>query len=271
MEFSVLLPVYYKDNVYYLKEAIDSIINQSVKPNEILVLVDGKIGDNIDRLLKEYKVLYSSIFNIKYFDENRGLGKVLEEGVLSAKYDLIARMDADDIALPYRFEKQINAFESDDDLVLLGGNIQEFSYDFKEKLKERNVPQSYIDIKKYSKLRNPFNHMSVMFKKDVIIEIGNYQHMPLFEDYYLWARVIKSGYQVGNVKDTLLNVRAGDEMLAKRSGFSYLKKEISFQKSLYKIKYITLLEFVRNIIIRGLPRLLPKGILSNIYKYVLRK
>ncbi len=270
MEFTVLLPVYNKDNAKYLKQAIDSVLNQTIKPNEVLILVDGPINENLNSVLKNYQEKFKCV-NIKYFDENRGLGKVLSDGVKLAKYELIARMDADDVALKHRFERQIKCFLKDERLTLVGSNIQEYSSDFKYKLKQRIVPLTTEHIQDYSKFRNPFNHMTVMFKKSCILEVGNYKEMPLFEDYYLWIRLIQKGYKTLNLPDVLVNVRAGEIMVNKRSGFSYFKKEINFQRELLRLRHINKSQYVRNAIVRGVSRLLPNKLLGVVYNKLLRK
>lgn len=271
MEFTVLLPVYHKDIAEHLKIAIESSLNQTLMPNEILILVDGEVGVEIKAILDLYEMEYFDIVNIVYFEKNRGLGKVLRDGVVLAKHNIIARMDSDDISLPNRFERQIEIFKNDESLVLLGSNIREFSYDMEQELKQKKVPLSCSEIVKYSKSRNPFNHMSVIFKKNDIIEIGNYEDMPLFEDYYLWVRVLDSGKKGMNISDVLVNVRAGEEMIAKRSGYNYFKCEINFQRNLLKMNYISKSKFISNVILRGVPRLLPTKIVEMIYSLVLRK
>lgn len=269
MKFSVLLPVYYKDKCEYLELSINSVLNQTVLPDEILILVDGEIGQELKRVLEKFKNKHN-IIRVKYFEENRGLGKVLNDGVLLAKYDLIARMDSDDISIEDRFETQLNYFRKNEMVSLVGGNIIEYNADFTKICKERKTPIGYEDIVKYSKYRNPFNHMSVMFKKQDIIEAGNYLDMPLFEDYYLWVRVIQSKKIVNNINKNLVNVRAGNEMISRRNGLNYLKREIFFQKKLLEIGYIGKGVFARNLIFRGLPRLLPNKALMYFYDRVLR-
>ncbi len=270
MDFTVLLPIYHKDSSEYLKIAIDSLLDQSFKPKEILILVDGPVGDELKTLLMDYKSKYDCV-NVIFFQENRGLGKVLMDGVNLAKYEIIARMDADDVSVQDRFENQLKYFLENKELAIVGGNIQEYSNDFSEKLNERKVPTSLEEIKSYSKLRNPFNHMTVMFKKSVILEAGNYTEMPLFEDYYLWCRVLKNGHNGLNINKVLVKARAGEDMVQRRSGLSYFKKEIGFQKALLQLGYTNMYEFIRNLIIRGLPRILPKKMLLNIYNNILRK
>lgn len=269
MKFSVLLPVYYKDKCEYLELSINSVLNQTVLPDEILILVDGEVGQELKFVLEKFQNEHS-IIRVKYFEENRGLGKVLHDGVLLAKYDLIARMDSDDISIEDRFETQLNCFRKNEKISLVGGNIKEYDVDFTKICKERKTPIGYEDIVRYSKYRNPFNHVSVMFKKQDVIEVGNYLDMPLFEDYYLWVRVIQSKKIVNNVNKNLVNVRAGNEMISRRNGFNYLQKEFSFQKKLLEIDYIDKGIFVRNLIFRGLPRLLPNKALMYLYDKVLR-
>ncbi len=270
MDYTVLLPVYCKDKNEYLKASIDSILQQTLPPSQLLILVDGPIGSDLKETLEHYSNDFN-IVDVKYFENNRGLGKVLCDGVVLSKYELIARMDSDDIALPNRFEKQTKVFQSDERLVLLGSYIQEYTYDLKQKLKKREVPVFYNEIQKYSKFRNPFNHMTVMFKKSAVLQVGNYEEMPLFEDYYLWVKLINDGFKVMNLPEVLVNVRAGNEMISKRSGMNYLKKEIHFQKALIKIRYINNVQFIKNIITRGLPRLIPNKLLGVLYNGFLRK
>lgn len=270
MKFTVLLPVYYGDNAEYLSEAIESVINQTVMPDEILIVVDGPINNDLSQVLEIYSRTYREIIDVIYFEENRGLGHVLKEGVVLSKCEIIARMDADDISLSDRFEKQILAFKKDSSLSLVGCNIQEYSYDMTEKLKKRVVPNTLNDIKKFSKTRNPFNHMTVMFKKNEIIEVGNYQDMPLFEDYYLWIRLLLKEKKVQNIPDVLVNVRAGRELIGKRSGYTYFQKEIRFQNKLLMHKYISIGMYIVNILTRGLSRVIPSKLIAEIYDKILR-
>lgn len=270
MDYTVLLPVYIKDKKEHFMEALESLLKQTIKPREILILVDGPIENDLKNIIECYNNKFE-IIDVKYFSENRGLGKVLHDGVLLSKNELIGRMDADDISIENRFEKQIEYFNKDSSLALIGSNIREFDYDFKTELKERKVPTNYKEIKAFSKKRNPFNHMTVMFKKSDILEVGNYLDMTFFEDYYLWIRVINAEKNVANIDEVLVNVRAGQEMIIKRSGCNYMKKEIKFQETLLNMKYINRRIFIRNVFFRCLPRILPTSILDVIYGIVLRK
>lgn len=271
LKFTVLLPVYNGDNASFLKVAIESIIQQTMVPDEILLLIDGPVNKNIKQILDYYSKNYQEIISVIYFKENRGLGKTLNDGVLLSRNEIIARMDADDFSLPNRFEKQIAYFKNDKTLTLVGGNIQEYSYDMEEKLNQRVVPSNIKDIRKFAKIRNPFNHMTVMFRKSDVLKVGNYNDISLFEDYYLWIKLLLAEKNVCNIPEILVDVRAGDELIVKRSGFKYLLKEIKFQNKLLECKYISLDRYIINIFIRGTSRLIPKVIIKRIYTMFLRK
>lgn len=126
MEFSVLMSVYYKENPEYLKLSLDSVIKQTVPAAEIVLIKDGPLTKELDDIINQYGDKYAGLFRVFSLEENVGLGKALNYGVQCCKYDLIARMDTDDIAVPNRFELQIKEFIKDNELVLCGAQIAEF-------------------------------------------------------------------------------------------------------------------------------------------------
>lgn len=261
-KFSVLMSVYYKENPEYLKQSIESIINQTVKPNEIVIVKDGKLTKELNEVIKKYKVKTVQL------KENVGLGKALKIGIEKCKYDIIARMDSDDISTQNRFELQLKEFEKDESLSLVGGQVIEF--DEKEIGKKRCAPINIEEIKKFSKKRNPFNHMTVMFKKQDVLKVGNYHHMPFFEDYYLWILLLKNNYKLINVDNVLAYVRSGKEMTKRRGGLKYLLLTYKFEKQIYNLKYIKLNEYLTNLLIRTVVCLVPNKIRRIIYTKILR-
>ena len=157
--------------------------------------MNGDLKDAIE------SITYPSL-HIYWLPKNVGLGNALKFGVEKARFDLIARMDSDDVSRPYRFECQVQEFLRDESLVLLGGVIQEFSDNLPSLL--RQVPKDDLDIKKSVFMRNPFNHMTVMFRKSAILNVGGYINMPYYEDYYLWFRLLRSGVKVKNTDNVLV-------------------------------------------------------------------
>ncbi len=268
--FTVLLPIYFKDEINYFISSVESLLNQTILPDEILVLVDGPISQKLDDVISEFKRKHPNTIKVHKFKENRGLGLLLNDGVKLAKNNLIARMDSDDVSLPYRFKKQIDYFfENNADV--LGGQVLEYSEDMGQKIGLKKVPCNKDEVATYSIRRNPINHMSVMFKKSVVLEVGNYKDFQGFEDYVLWLEIIKRGYNVINMPDILVNVRAGDNLIIRRRGLKYFIKEFEFQKYCYKKGYIKIFHLVTNMIIRIFIRLSPKFIVKKFYEKRLRE
>ena len=115
------------------------------------------------------------------------------------------------------------------------------------------------------------NHMTVAYKKKAVLNAGNYQDMKYFEDYYLWARMIKNNCQFYNIQSTLVKVRGGNDMIKRRGGKKYIKPVINFQKALYEIKLINKIELIINLIERLFISIIPSSIRTVIYKKILRK
>lgn len=265
------MSVYYKEKAEYLKLALNSIINQTLKPDEIVLVQDGKLTNELETVITEYSQKYPAIFKTYALQQNQGLGKALNFGMQKCSYEIIARMDTDDIAEPNRFELQINEFKQDKELMLCGGQIAEFADNSNEKTGYRNVPLTHNKILKFVKKRNPFNHMTVMFKKQAVQSVGSYMDMPYFEDYWLWARMLKADYKVKNIDQVLVSVRAGQDMIARRGGLNYAKCIIRFEKSLYSIGVISLTEMIGYITLRSIVAIMPESLRLLVYRWKLRK
>ena len=267
MEFSVLMSVYHKDNPQWLKQAIDSVLNNTIKPNQIVLVVDGQIPNELEQVIAEYK----NKLDILRLEKNSGLGIALQQGILKCKYPLVARMDSDDISLPNRFELQLKEFENNLNLTIVGGYIQEFDSQTNEKTSIRKVPLDDTEIKNYLKTRSPFNHPTVMFKKEDILKAGNYQTFYQMEDYYLWARLVKANFQMKNIPEILLNFRTDKNMFARRGSYKYFKSNKEVSKQMLKMKIINYPYYVFNILVRFITQvLMPNKIRSLFYKKVLR-
>lgn len=268
-KFSVLMSIYKNEKPEYLKKALDSILNQTLLPDEILIVKDGLLTPELEKTLDEYAVKNKSVKFLE-FKKNRGLGLALHDGVVACKNEIIARMDTDDIAKPDRFEKQIQYLKDNPQIALLGSWVTEFSDNENKPDIVTELPCSYEEIKKFAKKRNPFRHMTVLFKKSAVINSGNYRDFLWFEDYDLWVRMLRKGYFAENLPEFLVNVRADKNMFARRSGIKYIQQEVKFEKFLLDINYINLIEFFRNILIRSIVRLLPKNLIVFVYKQILR-
>ena len=267
VQFSVLMSVYHKDNPQWLKQAVESVLNNTVKPNQIVLVVDGQIPKELEQILTQYQ----QHLDILRLEKNSGLGIALQQGLLKCKYPLVARMDSDDISLPTRFELQLKEFENNPNLTIVGGYIQEFDSQTNKKTSIRKVPLEDNEIKQYLKTRSPFNHVTVMFKKEDILKAGNYQTFYQIEDYYLWARLVNANFQTKNIPQLLVNVRVDTKMFARRGGYKYFKSNKEISKQMLKMKIINYPYYLFNITVRFITQvLMPNNIRTLFYKKVLR-
>lgn len=242
--FSVVTSAYKNDKSEFVRVALDSmLINQTVKPTEIVLVRDGQVPEVLDKLLNEYEARYPEVFNIIRLNQNGGLGNALKLGVENAKYDIIARMDSDDICLPNRFELQLKYLEQHPEVDILGGQISEFIGIPENIIGKRVVPCTNSEIYNFMKSRCAFNHMTVMFHKDAVLKAGNYQDWFWNEDYYLWVRMMKTKCQFANVPEVLVNVRSGADLYARRGGRKYYESEKGIKKLQLDNKMITKMEY----------------------------
>lgn len=265
-KFSVLMPVYFKDDPIFFDKALHSIVTeQTLKPSEIVVIVDGPVGKDLELIIDNWKNSRGGLVSICQLPFNVGLGKALQIGLKECSFDLVARMDSDDIARHDRFEVQISCFTADPDLVVCGSNISEFVDDFESPTSERKLPASSMEIAEFALRRNPINHPSVMFKRAQVMDVGGYLEMPFFEDYYLWIRCIMAGFTLHNVQQNLVFMRGGKAQLLRRSGINYAKHEYKFLNSIRKIGFLKFSRFLTLVLLRCSIRLAPVFLVKKIY------
>lgn len=254
-DFSVSMCVYGKDNPKHFDAALQSIVDQTVKPTEIVLTVDGPIPETIENVIHKYQKSLGKLhidFKILRLDKNVGHGEARRICFDNCSYSLIALMDADDLSIPERFEKQLEYYMDNPEVSVVGGNITEFlssedPIDISNKAGSRLVPETDKDIKEYLKKRCPMNQVTVMFKKNDVNEVGGYIDWYCEEDYYLWIRLALADKKFGNISQTLVNVRVGDEMYQRRGGMKYYKSEAKLQKYMYKKNIIGLGRYLINI------------------------
>lgn len=245
--FSVAISVYKSDDPKFFDRALFSITEmQTIKPDEIVLVVDGPVCEELNRVIEKYERLYS-IFHIIRLEKNGGLGNALKIAVESSKYDLIARMDSDDVSLPTRFEQQLRYFEEHPEVDIVGGDITEFIGDESNIVGKRVVPKSNEEIREYMRRRCAFNHMSVMYKRNVVQGAGGYQDWFCNEDYYLWIRMWLNHAVFANTGSILVNVRVGKEMYQRRGGWKYFKSEAKLQSFMLKKGVIRVPRYLVNV------------------------
>lgn len=270
MEFSVLMSLYIKEKVEYARACFDSLLRQTCPATQWVIVEDGPLTQPMYELLAEYEKNHPGLILRVPLEINQGLGKALREGILHCSYELIARMDTDDIAREDRFEKQLQMFRENPRLDICGSHIQEFETVPEVPSAYRRVPVTDLEIKKYQKRRDAFNHMTVMFKKSAVLAAGSYQHALLMEDSLLWVNMMKNGAQCANVDDCLVFARTDAAMFGRRGGWSYFKKYHSGRKKIYETGYITLWDYIWTLTVQFGVAIVPNSVRTFIYKKLLR-
>lgn len=264
MNFSILISLYNKENPANLHSSLLSIKNNTIHPDQIVIVFDGPINNELSDIVFSFMNLLP--IDVVKLPDNVGLGNALNIGLTKCSHNIIFRMDTDDICLPNRFEKQINYIKENPHISLMGSNTEEFSEDMTISNGYRNVACEHCDIITLAKKRNPFNHMTIVFKKNAVLAVGGYQHHLYMEDYNLWLRLIAAGYKTHNLQDILVNVRAGSSMVSRRKGLTYIKSEFQLAKLKIKLKIDSPFSATVIFFMRSIPRILPTSILNIIYK-----
>lgn len=272
-KFSVVTSVYRNDKPEFVRVALDSmLVEQTLKPSEIVLVRDGSVPVDLERLLFEYEAKYSDVMHIIRLDKNGGLGNALKLGVENATYSLVARMDSDDICLPKRFEKQVAYMAEHQECDIVGGQMTEFIGEPTNVVGKRVVPESNEAIYEYMKSRCALNHVTVMFRKDTILKVGNYQDWFWNEDYYLWVRMMMNKCVFANLSDVLVNVRSGEDQYARRGGMKYFKSEEGIQRLMLDNKLINRCEYSVNVAKRLIVQLLlPNWLRGWVFRTFARK
>lgn len=273
LQFSVITSVYKNDKPEYIRVALDSLlVQQTVKPDEIVLVQDGPVSHETSRLLLEYKDNYGEKLNVIKLTQNKGLGNALMLGLENAKYDIVARMDSDDICALDRFEKQLAYLESHPECDIVGGQITEFIDTPDNIVGKREVPCDNEAIYHYMRSRCALNHPTVMFKKKAVLDAGNYQDWFWNEDYYMWIRMMEQGCVFANLPDVLVNMRSGLDQYGRRGGKKYFDSEIGIKKLMLEKGMITRKEYIVNYVQRFIIQLmLPNSVRGWVLRTFARK
>lgn len=268
--YSVLMSVYIKDNPEYLDAAIASMVRQSVPFRDMVIVCDGPLTDRLDIVLERWKKELDERLTIHHLLKNSGLGLALAKGIDRCRCDVVARMDADDISRPNRCELLLEKLTTEN-LDLVGGTIEEFDQKPGDLGVVRRVPLEEDEIAKYLKRRNPFNHVTVMYRKAAVEDVGGYQSFPWMEDYWLWARMIAAECACANIPDVVVDVRTGNGMYIRRSNAAYLESQKRFFSELHKLGLVNEAERIRAVVERTISAMLPLPLVKVVYNKLLRK
>ena len=269
--YSVLMSVYDKEKPEWLKQSIQSMLDQTIVTNDFVIVKDGKLTNKLDEIISEYSKKYPDLFNIVELEENQGLGPALAIGIIECKNELIARMDSDDISIQNRCEKQLKIFKENPNMDIVGSNIAEFIDNIDNIQAYRILPEQDNEIKKYARRRNPFGHPSIMFKKSKVLEAGNYRSYYLCEDYDMWIRMIQKNAHCYNIQKILVYMRIGEDFYRRRGGIKYLKSILKFKKEQYRNGFYSKKDYIISSGSHIFMCLMPNCIREFFYKKLLRR
>lgn len=269
-KYSVLMSVYHKETPEYLRQSINSMLKQTIKPDEIVLVKDGPLTVALEEVIEEYKD--NPILNIISLEENVGLGKALNFALSKCRNDIVARMDTDDISKVDRCEKQLLKLNQNKEISVVGSVLGEFIGGSSNIVAYKDVLQNHKDIANLMKYRNPINHPSVMYRKKDVMTSGNYKDWPLNEDYYLWIRMLQKGFKFSNINEPLVLMRITDETYLRRGGWEYFINQKRLFDFMLKNKMINIFQYLYNNGIGFVIRiLLPNKLRKLIYLKVIRK
>ena len=257
--FSLLLPVYREDSPEFFKRALmSSTVEQTLQPEQVVIVRDGEVPDKLQSAIDRAHKDVPMPVHVVELQHNVGLAHALNAGLEACEHDVVARIDADDVSLPERFELQWAVLGTGLDLV--GTGMVEFQDDTSELGKTRVPPVGAKRIREHARTHNPFNHPTMMYRKAALAKIGNYEPFGSMEDYWLGIRLIDSGAKVENIPRPLVAYRVGAGAFNRRGGVKQAKTEIALQRKMLEMGFITRTQYVRNVAMKGLYRLLPADV-----------
>lgn len=265
-KYSVLMSLYKKEKPEYLRLAIDSMINQTVPPDEIVIVEDGPLTDELYAVLDEYPILH----RVKN-ETNLGLGLALNVGLKKCKNELVARMDTDDCSKPERCEKQLLRFSEKPYLAIVGSHIDEFVGDVSNVISQRVVPTTTKEIYDYAKRRSAFNHPAVMYSKTAVLDAGGYADLKRNQDVDLFGRMQFLGYKAENIDEALLWFRSSDELAKRRKSWQNTWSYIATIRKFWKMGYSSFVDYAMVGIAQTGMYLMPVKLQIFFYRKFLRK
>lgn len=263
------MSIYHKEDPFHFQTALESIWDQqTIKPNEIILVQDGPLTPELDIIISNWKDKLPNHFQTIKLAKNVGTGKAKNIGLQACQYPYVAIMDTDDISVPNRFECQLSFLVQNPEIVLVGGQIIEFEGRPENILSKKSVPLNQDEIITFAKKRSPFNHPATMYRRDVIQALGGYHHHLLMEDYNLWVRILAQGHKTKNLDQVLVFMRSRKAMLGRRRGLGYIKSEWQMMRLKQQLKFQNTGPALIIFILRSAPRLLPSSILNHVYKFL---
>lgn len=269
LSFSVVMPFYKGDQPAHLDQALESLFIQSLRADEIVLVQDGPVTTDLTEIVNSWQQRLPEL-NLVVLEKNSGLSSALNAGIKAASHEWLARMDADDICHPQRFEKQMALISNQPDLAITGSWITEYDEEMNQAIAVRKLPESHADILSYARWRCPFNHMTVMYRKSALEKLGLYKdYGAVGDDYELWARFLMNGYLSANIGESLVKARTGrDFYTRRRRGMKYFKQELREINDLYRLGLLRPWHYLFHFTVKAVVRLSPSWLVKIFYKAI---
>ncbi len=269
--YSVLMSVYQKEKPQNLSESLESILLQTVPPDELILVCDGKLTDELNVIIKAFESEYQKIFRSVRLLENVGTGMAANEGIKECQNELIAKMDSDDVCVPDRFQRQLMMFLKNPKLDMVGGYIEEFDDTTKEPIAIKKTPISHEEILKYARRRSPFNNQTLIYRKSFAQKVGGYTDIKRCEDYEFITKMLMAGAVGENMPEVLVRYRVTKDNYKRRKNWSNTKSFIKVRWGLYKARFSSFLDFLVPTTAQLLMFVMPERFTSWAYRKFLRR
>ena len=268
--YSVLMSVYQKEKPEYLQLSVESMLQQTVPPMEFVLVCDGPLTEELDTVIDAFDTRFPDLIKIVRLENNMGLGTALNIGLQRCSYELVARMDSDDLAREDRCQRQLEIFTRNPLISMVSGTVEEFSITPDKVDARRIVPENHEEILRFAKKRCPFNHPCIMYRKSAVAASGGYQPFYLLEDYWLWIRMLMNGAVGYNIQQPLLWMRAGSDMYKRRAGWKYARTQIKLFRRMKQLGFVSGLSCFESCVIRTASALAPNWLRKKVFEWKVR-
>lgn len=269
-DYSVLMSVYYKENPAFFRQAVESMLKQTVKPAQFVLVCDGPLKEETERVVEAFERDYPEVFETVRLKENMGLSCALNAGLKHCRCEIIARMDSDDLAYSDRMRLQLCAVTKKK-LDICSAAVEEFSLSADDPDRVRAVPETHSEIIRFARRRNPFNHPCTVYRKSAVEAVDGYENYRWFEDYQLWIKMLSNGARAYNIQKPLLKMRAGRRMYERRGGTAYLKSAALLERYKLSVGFSDILDFSVCMLAKTVFALSPSVVRELLYRKLLRK
>lgn len=267
--YSVLMSTYVRDRADWLSAALESMAAQTVRPAEIVLVLDGPVGPELHAAIDAFDAAHPYLVLRVPLSKNRGLGQALQAGLARCSCAVVARMDADDYSLPGRCAAQLAKLDEGYDLV--GCNVSEFSDDVARPNALRVLPETSEAIVRFAKRRSPFAHPAFMARRAALENVGGYRDVAYAEDFDLFARLLAAGYKGYNIQEPLVAMRVDANAYQRRGGISYLRDMLAFNTRQLREGWFSPVDFLVRSAANVTVTLVPNSVRDGIYKRFLRR